>query len=264
MAEEASTRRRLRALAYPRWREFRLDDDNEVVLLVAFLEDRKVRALPMEARAPLRTAGPGWHDAFLSYVGGDPLNCPLLSAAAIEAAGGEVDRATLGACVMWLIGHAIGVEYEDVAEAANAAAVRVASDSGSAPASGASGGGEEGADAAAVRAALTPIAALLGVRVDGRAPAELTEAVRRAVQRKVVPAVEAAGGAGRTLPLTMDGISGGLLTGDAALDRAIAVARLLYVSDLRQLQDSVNELLVSVQAYTADPKTDSRLGKVGR
>lgn len=86
--------------------------------------------------------------------------------------------------------------------------------------------------------------------------------MRRAVQHKVIPAVEAAAAGGAAA--SMDHLSGGLVTGDPALDKAVAVLRMLYVSDLRDLQDRVNELIVSVQAYTADPKTDSRLGKVGR
>jgi len=44
----------------------------------------------------------------------------------------------------------------------------------------------------------------------------------------------------------------------------LSVLRMLYVADLRELQDAVNEILVEVQSYTADPKTDSSLGVVGR
>jgi RLL motif-containing protein 1 len=36
------------------------------------------------------------------------------------------------------------------------------------------------------------------------------------------------------------------------------------VEELRELQTRINEALVSVQAIIADPKTDHRLGKVGR
>lgn len=48
------------------------------------------------------------------------------------------------------------------------------------------------------------------------------------------------------------------------VDAAASVLRMLYVADLRELQDQVNELLMQLQALTANPKTDSRLGKVGR
>lgn len=42
------------------------------------------------------------------------------------------------------------------------------------------------------------------------------------------------------------------------------VLKLLFVQDLRNLQTKINEALVSVQTVTADPRTDTRLGKVGR
>lgn len=48
------------------------------------------------------------------------------------------------------------------------------------------------------------------------------------------------------------------------LNHAAKVLRLLYVQDLRDLQTRINEAIVAVQAITANPKTDTRLGKVGR
>lgn len=56
----------------------------------------------------------------------------------------------------------------------------------------------------------------------------------------------------------------GFETGDAALDRAATVLRMLYVRDLRGLQSAVDRALVSVQELTADPRTDASKGKVGR
>ncbi len=56
----------------------------------------------------------------------------------------------------------------------------------------------------------------------------------------------------------------GVETGNAAVDAAIAVLRMLYIADLREMQDVANDLIVTVQAHTANPKTDSSLGAVGR
>jgi RLL motif-containing protein 1 len=50
---------------------------------------------------------------------------------------------------------------------------------------------------------------------------------------------------------------------DQLVDRACAVLRLLFLSDLRTCQSTVNELLILAQEFTADPKTDAKLGKVG-
>lgn len=38
----------------------------------------------------------------------------------------------------------------------------------------------------------------------------------------------------------------------------------LYILDLRELQDAVNDILVTVQEFTANPRTDAALGQVGR
>jgi RLL motif containing protein 1 len=56
----------------------------------------------------------------------------------------------------------------------------------------------------------------------------------------------------------------GFTTHDQATDQASAILRMLYLLDLRELQDSVNDILVLVQEFTANPRTDSALGQVGR
>ncbi|KAF5828964.1 putative carnitine deficiency-associated protein-domain-containing protein [Dunaliella salina] len=60
----------------------------------------------------------------------------------------------------------------------------------------------------------------------------------------------------RELPL-------GFATGVPALDDACRVLRLLHVRDLRSLQSSIDDAIVSVQEFVANPRTDSSLGKIG-
>ena len=55
----------------------------------------------------------------------------------------------------------------------------------------------------------------------------------------------------------------GFDTGDYVLNQALKVMRLLYIHDLRDLQTHGNECIVAVQNLTANPKTDTKLGKVG-
>lgn len=52
--------------------------------------------------------------------------------------------------------------------------------------------------------------------------------------------------------------------GDSSLNEAAKVLRLLHIKELRHLQTTINELIVAVQAVTANPKTDQSLGKVGK
>lgn len=51
---------------------------------------------------------------------------------------------------------------------------------------------------------------------------------------------------------------------DPILNQAAKFLRLLYIHDLRDLQTKANELIVAVQNVTANPKTDTKLGKVGK
>lgn len=51
---------------------------------------------------------------------------------------------------------------------------------------------------------------------------------------------------------------------DPVLNKAAKVLRMLYIHNLRDLQTKGNELIVAVQTVTANPKTDTRLGKVGK
>jgi len=56
----------------------------------------------------------------------------------------------------------------------------------------------------------------------------------------------------------------GFDTGDPMVNRAARALRLLHIGELRRLQTDINNAIVAVQAKTANPKTDERLGKVGR
>ena len=81
-------------------------------------------------------------------------------------------------------------------------------------------------------------------------PPAPSPAARRTRSAELAPLGEA------TFPL-------GFGTDDSALDDAARVLRMLYVADLRKLQDAVNTTIVALQEFTANPKTDSRLGRVG-
>jgi RLL motif-containing protein 1 len=51
---------------------------------------------------------------------------------------------------------------------------------------------------------------------------------------------------------------------DYITTEAAKILRLLHIRELRELQNSANEAIVAVQGVTANPKTDTKLGKVGR
>uniref|UniRef100_A0A1A9X446 RNA transcription, translation and transport factor protein n=1 Tax=Glossina brevipalpis TaxID=37001 RepID=A0A1A9X446_9MUSC len=54
------------------------------------------------------------------------------------------------------------------------------------------------------------------------------------------------------------------VSNDQALDYPVRILRLLQIQSLRELQTRINETIVTIQNLTANPKTDTKLGKVGR
>lgn len=50
---------------------------------------------------------------------------------------------------------------------------------------------------------------------------------------------------------------------DYIINEAAKILRLIHIKNLRDLQTQINSAIVGVQALIANPKTDSRLGKVG-
>ena len=61
----------------------------------------------------------------------------------------------------------------------------------------------------------------------------------------------------------VDEIEIGFDLGKENLNRAAKCLCLLYIHNLRDLQTEINEIIVLIQNITADPKTDSKLGRVG-
>lgn len=89
------------------------------------------------------------------------------------------------------------------------------------------------------------------------------EAVARVVHERLSPAAK-----GRQpivgTPFPFDKGNDIISPNDPALDLPMRILRLLQIQSLRQLQTHINETIVAVQNLTANPKTDTKLGKVGR
>ncbi len=56
----------------------------------------------------------------------------------------------------------------------------------------------------------------------------------------------------------------GFSTGDQGVDIAATVLRMLYIKDMRELQDQVDAAIVKMQEFTAEPKTDATMRREGR
>lgn len=218
----------LSVLEYPF--EFDASDPASLAKLVSWIEDRKVRLWEIDARAPLRTAGHEWDRAFARYL--SELECPVAwPKDAID-------------CIGYLLSHAVECEYEDDE-------TRILQDADRACRA------LEDADRRADE--VWALCDALGLEkaqfndVDEALLAILgaTARLRDAAEPSVEPLCE------HRYPL-------GLTTGERRTDEIARILRLLYLLDLRRLQDSINDILIKAQNFIADPKTNSSLGKVGR
>jgi hypothetical protein len=64
--------------------------------------------------------------------------------------------------------------------------------------------------------------------------------------------------------MTLDDFDLGFSSGSQTLDCMAKVLKMIYILDLRELQSDLNSLIALGQEYTANPKINSSLGKVGR
>ena len=265
-------RRKLQALEYHSASTFNPEASADLQALAVWLEDQKIRHLKIEERDALREVEPEgkWRDAFAGYLA--KLECPYDLA--------SQRTATLD----WLLGVALRYDYADAAESQpdlrrglTAVAPGLATPTAT-PTSAqhpSSAGGKSPLDFdptdATFRAGVEALAKIVKVTPHPD-PAVLLEAVRLVIQEKLSPqALEAAEkrteeGKGRKATKRYDITPRecGFEMDDPALAEAAKVLRLLHLQELRRLQTHVNEMIVAVQALTADPKTDQSLGQVGR
>jgi len=250
--------RKLRALNYPQWSSFDLSNFSHVQTLVAWLEDTKIRAYPVEDRAPLRTLDGEWELQFRKYL--QQLHFPHKSNMDFAAGHWTI-------VVNWLLAYAMSLEYRDNAEKYNEQALRQAEakQTKKHPINTAD------YNSAQFLSSLKELTTLLHIPMHDD-PAVLLNSIRKAVKNKFSPAalaqhkVDVAGEAGLHLDTSISDAKFplGFNTGDSNLNKASTILRLLYIKDLRELQTNINDLIVSVQAFTANPKTNATLGKVGR
>ncbi len=266
--------RKLRALNYHSPDEdILLDKTEELKPLVVWLEDRKIRFYKIEERGALRE-GEGWEwvAAFKKYL--KVLECPYT----VEA--------DLPAAVDWLLGVAVRYEFGEIAE--SNPDIKRGMDLGK---NGHTGGG----GSARGEGPLLPktnrknsldfdpsdptfvsgtqaLAKILKITLHPD-PSVLLEAIRIIIEEKLSESALSEVSKSKSIEKSqnsaakMYGITAkecGFDLGDPVLSEAAKTLRLLHIQELRHLQTRINELIVAVQAITANPKTDQSLGKVGR
>jgi len=268
-------RRKLLALDYYRADNLDISKEDDFRALVIWTEDQKIRHYKIEDRAGLRDLdNDKWDQAFDRYWKdvGFPLDWK------------DLERTQI---VDLLLGYALRLEYGDNVEKFKAATPEAAKTAAAAKPLINTGNPLDNLDPTSdeFRKGLLTVAQTLEVPLHDD-PLVMATAIAKIVKTKLskdvlIPKEEKSpspaptiGGRKRITGSSASAASSaafpyetsdlGFDTGDPAVNEAAKILRLLHIKDLRDLQTKINELIVAVQLHTADPKTDQRLGKVGR
>ncbi|KAL4237381.1 hypothetical protein ACF0H5_002099 [Mactra antiquata] len=248
-------RRKLIALNYPQPQGFDSNDEKAFRNLIVWLEDQKIRHYKIEDRAALRSLeSTEWPKAFENYM---------------NDLGSPYPASERNAITDWILGYAVRLEYGDDAEKFRSVTPQTLnSTSGNkTPAGGVSSNPLDclDFDDPDFKAGVTSLAMLLQIP-PYHDHLEQLKAICVLVKEKLSKeALEVASKEQKSGDVvTLDRVELGFDTGDYIINEAAKILRLLHIRDLRELQSKINQAIVSVQTLTANPKTDSRLGKVGR
>lgn len=250
----------LSALKYPKAGSGLLDNDKDFAALVIWLENTKIRQYSIEDRKGLANIqNPSWDTSFQQYL--KDVQCPI-----------ESQSSSRSAVMDWLLNYAVGLEYQDQAGKYNAVAPTQQKKQKNAVKNMSH---EQhlytDIEDSGVIKAMQHLNEQLNLTQSPAQPLEQLQEARDLVSDQVLPALEdsqlsnaAREAAAQLSHLDVNKFPLGFTTGDKKTDVAATILRMLYIKDLRGLQTIVDETLVNVQNYTANPKTDAALGRLGR
>lgn len=261
-----NSRRLLTCLQYPFAADINFTSRGDIIILVCWLEDRKIRELEIDEREVLRKDSDQWDAAFGAYL--MKLGCPFTWSAV-------TDSDCSNDCISWLIANATSAEYEDASDAClemEEFSSAEASDVFSLQRSIACGNNNkaemdvvENSDnsSSSLTNAIDELGMMLNLaRTDDdisylslihkKIKFFLTDGSLHCLQTKGADGISL-----NEFPCPFE-------CSDELIKRTSTILRMLYLSDFAELQSDLNSLIVLGQEYTANPKTNSALGAVGR
>lgn len=247
-------KRKLQALDFAEPSKFDIRDDGQFRSLILWLEDQKVRHYKIEDRAGLRNfdSSDQWNTALQEYL--TALNCPY----------NPENRQSM---LDWLLGYAVRLEYGDNVEKYSSITPEKFVEHQSQNV-GQSTNPLENLDFydPQFKAGITSLSMLLKIPPHDN-HLEMLKAICLLVSERfsadaIAAISESSKNEDELIPLDKTAL--GFEAGDMIMTEVSKILRLLHIRDLRDLQTKINAAIVAVQAITANPKTDSRLGKVGR
>eukprot|EP01025_Chloroclados_australasicus_P041677 TRINITY_DN4432_c0_g1_i1.p1 TRINITY_DN4432_c0_g1~~TRINITY_DN4432_c0_g1_i1.p1 ORF type:complete len:259 (-),score=20.81 TRINITY_DN4432_c0_g1_i1:325-1101(-) len=249
----------LEGLKYPRRLQFQITNTQEVRGLVVWLENQKIRFYKPTDRAALSDVNsPQWDQIFSKYL--KDVECP------ISYAGSNI-----GDIISWLLKHSVSLEYNDRAKEFNGyAATRAFKAQNSQKQHQQSFQSKKDAaysdvDSEEFQKLVQDLFRTLQVDTSKGTILEHLKEAKEILYEQVLPGqISSAEGGSRNKRLfDINQFPLGFRTGDKKLDIASTILRVLFIKDLRDLQSQIDHAIVELQEYTANPKTDSRLGRVG-
>ena len=255
--------RQLKVLKYPKADEFRLEDPQQFRHVVNWLEASKLRT--SKGFTLKDTYAANWNDLYIQYL--KDIDCPMEW---YSAEGTSFSNNTL----TWLVGKAIKLQYSTKAAELNekSSALMMISD-GSCPNKKmkTSSNPIENLDFQSTdfREGVRRLADLLKVSQSHPDHLVTLEACCKVIQNRLsqkgmknVKILASKKGESFNLKDHDFGVPKDIT--DPVLKEAVKILRLIHLHNLRELQSDINAAIETVQAATANPKTDTRLGKVGR
>ncbi|GLV33275.1 uncharacterized protein CBL_08443 [Carabus blaptoides fortunei] len=242
-------KRKLQALDYPAADNVNVNNTREFRSIILWLEDQKIRHYKIEDRQELRQLdSDNWTQSFDKYR--SDIACPIVSENNLEQ-------------LQWILAYAVRLEYADSKEKYRPKEeITKTSTPNVVVANPLDNMDFNSPD---FKNGVNALAKILQL---AQHPDHLVtlKAVQKIVCKRLNPdAIEKP----NTIiikgtPFPYQDANLGFDLGDAVLNQAAKILRLLYIQNLRQLQTNINELIVAVQSVTANPKTDTKLGKVGK
>ena len=199
--------------------------------MVLWLEEQKIRRYPVEQRKGLRDRGQHWQQHYEKYL--KDLNCP------------RQDDNVQSLC--WLLGYALMLEQMH----------------GSSPTTTASFLDNVDVESQEFKDGLAKLATLLNIPPHPD-PLVRLEACSKLLQSRTSMDDNDSLGGGVEISLKDHDFGFNDKTMDPVVKEAGKILRLLHLTNLRTLQSEINNTIELVQSVTANPKTDTKVGKVGR
>jgi len=231
--------RRLLALGYPNSRNFNPNDLQEFQALVLWLEEQKIRRYPVDSseRNGLRNFGSNqWQQFFEKYA--KDLQCP------------DIARETNVQTLCWILGYALRLEAKYGSERTSDNPLTFLDNID--------------AESQEFKNGVTALADLLKIPPNPD-PIVRLEACSKLLETRLSQKDEKFS-TEKHIEIKLKDHDFGFSEKnmDPVLKEAAKILRLLHLTNLRKLQSEINNTIELVQNVTANPKTDTKSGKVGR